>query len=82
MIIKIHKTKYSTLVAICDEKLIGKIIEDKNIKINLSERFYKGEEIPEKRVVEMASGIIDHFLFDFGRNFIKVFQKIRNFQFR
>ena len=41
MIIKIHKTKYSTLVAICDEKLIGKIIEDKNIKINLSERFYK-----------------------------------------
>ena len=49
MIIKIHKTKYS----ICDEKLIGKIIEDKNIKINLSERFYKGEEIPEKRVVEI-----------------------------
>jgi len=51
MKVKIHKTKYSLLVAICDEDLIGKTIENKNLRINLSERFYKGEDLPEERVI-------------------------------
>jgi len=47
MIIKIHKAHGSKIVALCDEYLIGREIEDKNIYLNLSSSFYKGEKKSE-----------------------------------
>ena len=53
MNIKIHKTKYSLIVALCDKKLIGKEIKEGALCIKLTERFYKGEDLPENRVIEI-----------------------------
>ena len=53
MNIKIHRTKHSLVVAICDKELIGKKIEDKDLSTNLTKRFYNGEDVPEKRVIEI-----------------------------
>ncbi|QQG39207.1 MAG: DUF424 family protein [Candidatus Woesearchaeota archaeon] len=56
MNIKIHKTKFSTTVALCDSNLIGKILKDKNPEIKLSERFYKGEDLSEEKVIAILKG--------------------------
>lgn len=53
MNIKIHKTEYSLLIALCDKELVGKTIEDKEFHIKLTERFYLGENLPEKRAIEI-----------------------------
>ena len=41
--IKIHKQELGQVVAVCDEDLLGKTVQGKKIKINISEGFYKGE---------------------------------------
>ncbi|MBI4155560.1 DUF424 family protein [Candidatus Woesearchaeota archaeon] len=48
MYLKIHKDKYSEVVAICDEDLVGKTLEEGNLVINISERFYKGDKVNEE----------------------------------
>ena len=43
MYIKIHKATTGDVVAVCDENLLGKTVEDKKYSIKISEHFYKGE---------------------------------------
>ena len=50
MYVKFHTRGDRTVVAISDEDLIGKTIEDKNTCIEVTERFYKGEKKSEKEV--------------------------------
>lgn len=53
MYLKIHGTEESRVVAICDESLIGKKLSNKNIEIEVTERFYKGEKINTKELKEI-----------------------------
>ncbi len=54
MYIKIHKAGPDReVVALCDKELIGKKLSEGNIEINVSEKFYKGEELPENEIEEI-----------------------------
>ncbi len=60
MLVKIHKTQDSFVVAICDKDLIGKTLKDKNLTLKVSEHFYKGEDLNEEEVlktIEKATNI-------------------------
>ncbi|MBU3940965.1 MAG: DUF424 family protein [Nanoarchaeota archaeon] len=50
MYVKFHIKGDRTVVAICDEDLIGKTLEDKKAYIKVTKRFYKGEKKKEKEV--------------------------------
>jgi len=53
MYVKVHKDGLVQVLAVCDEDIIGKTIEDEKIKIEVSERFYKGQAIDEKKCLKM-----------------------------
>jgi hypothetical protein len=53
MYVKIHISQNAKVVTICDECLIGKKFEEKDLQLNVSEKFYKGEKKSEKEVVEI-----------------------------
>ena len=55
MIVKVHRTADGRkVVAICDSDLIGKKFEEKNLQLDLSSNFYKGEEKSEEDVKELV----------------------------
>lgn len=43
MYFKVHKGKYSDVIAVCDENILGKTLEEGKYCIKVSEHFYKGE---------------------------------------
>ncbi len=51
MYLKIHNMKYENIVAVCDNNLIGRKFEEKNLQLDITERFYKGEELPEDKII-------------------------------
>lgn len=53
MYVKIHKTELSEVVCICDEDLVGKKFEDKDLQLDVTERFYKGEKKTEEEVIKI-----------------------------
>ncbi len=53
MYLKIHKTQFSEIVCICDEDLIGKKFEDKDLQLDITERFYKGEKKTEDEIIKI-----------------------------
>lgn len=50
MIVKIHKRKEKTIVAVCDSNLIGKKFEEGDRQLDLASDFYAGEEREYKEV--------------------------------
>ncbi len=50
---KIHQIDLRTILAVCDKEHIGKTFEEGEICFKASERFYNGEEITEKQLLEM-----------------------------
>lgn len=44
---------HQEVVALCDKKLIGKTLEEKNLQLKVSERFYKGEELSEDKIIDI-----------------------------
>lgn len=53
ILIKIHS---KGVVSVCDENLIGKTFESKAEKLEVSERFFKGEERSEEFIAEILKG--------------------------
>lgn len=51
MIVKIHKKDGRTVVAVCDDNLIGQKIEDGDLQLDLSSDFYKGTSYSDKVLV-------------------------------
>ena len=51
--IKIHKAKYRDVVAVCDSNLIGKRFEEDDLQLDITERFYKGQEISEDELINI-----------------------------
>lgn len=53
MIVKIHQTNNKKIVAICDENLLGKKFEEKNLQLDLSSNFYKGKRKTEQEILDI-----------------------------
>jgi len=51
ILLKLHKNENSEVVSLCDSNLIGKTFEEGKLHIEISERFYKGEELPKERIL-------------------------------
>lgn len=51
MIVKIHKKEGRTVVAVCDEDLLGRKIEDGDLQLDLSSDFYRGTSYSDKVLV-------------------------------
>ncbi len=51
--IKVHKTIYENVIAVCDKELIGKTFKDKEIELKVNEHFYKGELLEEDEIVHI-----------------------------
>lgn len=49
--IKIHKAGDREVVAVCDCDLVGKCFKEKNLRLEVSERFYKGKVVPQKKII-------------------------------
>jgi hypothetical protein len=56
MLTKIHETEERKIISLCDEDLIGKKFETKDLQLDVSEFFYKGENLDEKKVLEEIEG--------------------------
>lgn len=52
MYLKVHETKAGRVVAVCDEDLIGKVLEDKKVMmdLNLYRGFYVGKKAGKEDV--------------------------------
>jgi len=46
--VKNNKNKGYEVLAVCDVDLIGKKVEDKGLKLDITERFYKGALVSEE----------------------------------
>jgi hypothetical protein len=50
---KIFNVKYDVVLAVCDEELLGKGLKFEDIKVKVSENFYKGEIIDEAGAIKL-----------------------------
>ncbi len=51
MIVKVHKKDGRTIVAVCDDELLGKKFEENNKQLDLTSDFYKGDQYTDKQLV-------------------------------
>ncbi|RLE62428.1 MAG: DUF424 domain-containing protein, partial [Thermoprotei archaeon] len=42
------------IVAICDEDLLGKVLEEKGVRFEVKEDFYRGELVDVERALELV----------------------------
>jgi hypothetical protein len=69
---KVFRTKYEIVLALCDEKLIDKII-DKEKDIKVSKYFYGGQLIDEEKAVKfMGKATIGNLI---GKDIVNVAEK-------
>ena len=54
MIVKMHKAEGRKITSICDEDVIGKKFEDGFLQLDVSEFFYKGENLSEEETLKAA----------------------------
>jgi hypothetical protein len=52
---KLHKHQHELLLAACDAELLGKTLKKGSVEFHVSERFYGGEAVDEKKLLEMLS---------------------------
>jgi hypothetical protein len=57
MFVNIIKS-YRDVVAICDSEVLGKIFQQENLKLEVKESFYKGQEVSKKELVEIINDMI------------------------
>ena len=53
ILIKIHNSGASRLISLCDSDLIGRKFEQGNKQLDITERFYKGEEMSEEKILSL-----------------------------
>ena len=54
LIVKIHNAHHKKLISIVDSDILGKKIEEGKRQIDLTSDFYKGEEMSESQIKELA----------------------------
>ena len=52
--VKVHKIGKDVIVAVCDEDLLGRVLEEKGIKFEIKEEFYRGELVDIDRALELV----------------------------
>lgn len=52
ILIKLHESMGKKILAVADKELIGKKLEDEKICLEVTERFYKGEEKTEEEIIK------------------------------
>jgi hypothetical protein len=52
MFVKIHRSDSDTILAACDEELVGRTFRGEGTRLDVSEIFYKGESIDREALVE------------------------------
>ena len=57
MFLKIIKS-YRDIVAICDTELLGKVFEEEKFQLNVKESFFKGEEVDQKKAIEILKDMV------------------------
>ncbi len=55
-VMKVHSTDMGDIVAACDSRLIGEIIEQDGFVLDLSGSFYDGEESSGEEILEAIEG--------------------------
>ncbi len=50
---------HGVLLVVTDKNLIGKVVEERSVRLDLSSIFYKGEEKTEEEVCSLISGARD-----------------------
>lgn len=50
ILVKLHEE--GNLLAICDANLVGKKFEEKELQLDINERFYGGEEMEEDKILQ------------------------------
>jgi len=53
--LKRHSCGHELLVAACDEGLLGKTFEEGELRLEVSERFYGGEKVEARMLVEVLA---------------------------
>ena len=53
MIVNKHSQNNKQVLAICDNDLLGKVIEENDLILDLSSEFYSGEEVSENQLKEL-----------------------------
>ena len=53
MIVKKHSQNNKLVLAICDEDLLGKTIEENDLILDLKSDFYRGEEMNETELKQL-----------------------------
>ncbi len=51
--VKVHKVGKDVIVAVCDEDLLGRVLEEKGVKFEIKEEFYRGELVDVERALEL-----------------------------
>ena len=52
MFVKIYES-YRIIVAVCDEELVGRVLEEGKFYLEVKESFFKGKSVSEKEVMEI-----------------------------
>jgi hypothetical protein len=54
LLVRIHKREGRTLVAVCDEKLLGARLEDADRQLDLRGDFFKGDRLPPDEIGDLV----------------------------
>ena len=58
VLVKVHHA-YRQIVAVCDSEIIGKKFEQGNMQIDVTEEFFKGDEMPESKAIKFLQDKAD-----------------------
>jgi len=51
LVVKVHQKDDRTVVAVCDDTLLGQVFEEKGVQLDLSSPFYQGEVFEKQQDV-------------------------------
>ena len=68
--IKKNNSQSSEILAVCDENLIGKTFKEKGLKLEITERFYKGKFVNEEELINLIKNAKNVNIV--GKNSIKI----------
>jgi len=51
--VKVHRVGKDIVVAICDEDLLGRVLEEGEVRFEIKEDFYRGELMDVKKALEI-----------------------------
>jgi len=54
ILVKVHRAGMGEVICLCDADLIGKKFEQGDKQLDVTESFYKSEEIPKKKMLTLT----------------------------